>query len=163
MKKIIAGLIGATIVATALAGCAVKSQESIDRESAQATVTLQNSLGIQAQRERLSREEDTTAIRYVYLINYGTIFGYYVIKGGVYGADTQIAPETSTLCNYVTTYEDPDHCFTVESAKDDGTYGGDEAGGVFFITSDDVLVETTLDYIQSDAPLAVDVPRLDAK
>jgi hypothetical protein len=33
---------------------------------------------------------------------------------------------------------------------------------VFFITSDGVLVETTLDYIQADAPIAVyaDIPLL---
>lgn len=135
-----------------LSGCT--SDEYNDRKEKQNSTTLKNSLGIQAQKERLSREDDTSAIRYVYLMNYGQIVGYYVIKGGVYGADTQLAPEQEIICRY-----NGDSCQGVDSAKDDGTYGGADAG-VFFITSDDVLIETTLDYIQSDQPIAIDVPRL---
>lgn len=140
----------------ALMGCS--GDEYNDRRDKQNSTTLKNSLGIEAQKERLSREDDTTAIRYVYLMNFGQIVGYYVIKGGVYGADTQLAPEQEIICRYNTS----ESCQAVDSAKDDGTYGGSDSG-VFFITSDNILVETTLDYIQSDQPLAIDVPRLDAK
>lgn len=158
MKKKILALLAGTILATiAFTGCSASDyvSESDKRDQKQAEVTLDNSLGIEAQKERLSREEDTNEVRYVYLINYGQVFGYYVIKGGVYGADTQLAPEQQGLCPYYNS------CTTVDTAKDNGTYGGGDAG-VFFITSDGVLVETTLDYIQADAPIAVyaDIPLL---
>ncbi len=153
--KIASVLAAAALVVLALAGCTTYDNPVNDRATAQNNVTLDNSLGIKAQTERLSREEDTTAIRYVYLINYGTIFGYYTIEGGVYGADTQLAPEQEVACPW----NSADACNTVDSAKDGGTYGGNDSG-VFFITTDGVLVETTLDYIQTDAPLTIDVPRL---
>ena len=37
---------------------------------------------------------------------------------------------------------------------------GDGDPGIFFYTADDVMVETSLDYVVSDQPLAIDVPRL---
>ena len=82
------------------------------------------------------------------------MFGYYVIKGGVYGADTQLAPEQDII-------RGGGNGNVVDTAKDNGTYGGGDEG-VFFITAEGVLVETTLDYIQADAPIAVyaDLPRL---
>lgn len=138
-----------------LTGCGY-STEYNDRKDKQSEITLDNSLGIEAQKERLSREDDPNAIRYVYLINYGQVFGYYVIKGGVADAGTQLAPEQEIICRY-----SGDSCQAVDSARDNGTYGGDDEG-VFFITSDGTLIETTLDYIQSDAPIAIyaDIPRL---
>lgn len=160
MKKLSAILAGSTLALLVLTGCSAGTTYANpieERTDAQYEVTLDNSLSIEAQKERLSREDDTNAVRYVYLINYGQVFGYYVITGGVYGADTQLAPEQEIACpwNYTTT------CNTVDSKKDNGTYGGSDAG-VFFITSDGVLVETTLDYIQADAPIAVyaDIPLL---
>ncbi|UDL16461.1 membrane protein [Microbacterium phage Zooman] len=160
MKNKVAATVAGTLLAIlAFTGCssATYDNPADERSEKQNEVTLDNSLGIEAQKERLSREEDTSAIRYVYLINYGEIFGYYTIKGGVYGADTQLAPEQEIACpwNRTTT------CNTVDSEKDNGTYGGGDTG-VFFVTSDDVLVETTLDYIQADAPIAVyaNVPQL---
>lgn len=136
----------------ALAGCA-GSAEYEQRKQDQDAVTLDNSLGIQNQKERLKREEDPNAIRYVYLMSFGDIVGYYVIKGKVSPAGTQLAPEQEIICRYT------DSCQAVDSAKDDGTYGASDAGS-FFFTADGVLIETSLDYIQSDSPIAIDVPRL---
>ena len=46
--------------------------------------------------------------------------------------------------------------------KDDGTYGAGDPGN-FFFTTDGVMVETSLDYIISNEPIAIDVPRLGGK
>ncbi|URP22270.1 membrane protein [Microbacterium phage Big4] len=157
-NKVLATLAGILLATIAFTGCSADYvSEDQQRQEKQDEVTLDNSLGIEAQKERLSREEDTSAIRYVYLMSFGDIVGYYTIKGGVYGADTQLAPEQDGLCPYYNS------CTTVDTAKDNGTYGGGDTG-VFFITSDDVLVETTLDYIQADAPIAVyaNVPLLNS-
>lgn len=151
--KIIASAAALAIGVVALSGCGATSDYQA-RKDKQADVTLSNSLGIEAQKERLKREDNPSAIRYVYLMSFGDIVGYYVIKGKVADAGTQLAPEQDIVCRFSS-----DSCQAVDSAKDDGTFGGDDAG-VFFFTSDGILVETTLDYVQSDAPLAVDVPRL---
>lgn len=148
-NKIVGAVAAGLLAAIALTGCAAGnySTPAQERAAQQDAVTLDNSLGIEAQKERLSREDDESVVRYVYLINYGQVFGYYVITGGVYGADTQLAPEQEIL-----RYGGNGN--VVDSAKDNGTYGGGDSG-VFFITSDGVLVETTLDYIQADAPIQV--------
>ncbi len=146
--------IAVVIAAVTLTGCG--SSDYDEREAQQNTVTLDDSLGIQAQTERLQREENANSVRYVYLMSFGQIVGYYVITGGVYDASTQLAAEQEIICRYSTS---SDSCQAVDSARDNGTYGGDD-GGVFFFTSDGTLVETSLDYVQSDQPLPIDTPRL---
>lgn len=149
-KKIIAAGIAAALT-VALAGC-YNNDEYAERKEQQNTVTLDNSLGVENLKERLKREEDPTAIRYLYLMNFGQIVGYYVTKGKVSSSAAQLAPEQEVI-RY---YGEPN---ILDSAKDDGTYGvGDP--GIFFFTTDGVMVETSLDYIQSDAPIQIDVPRL---
>lgn len=149
-KKIIAAGIAAALT-VALAGC-YNNDEYAERKEQQNTVTLDNSLGVENLKERLKREEDPSAIRYLYLMNFGQIVGYYVTKGKVSSSAAQLAPEQEVI-RY---YGEPN---ILDSAKDDGTYGvGDP--GIFFFTTDGVMVETSLDYIQSDAPIQIDVPRL---
>ena len=134
----------------ALVGCT--NSEYADRKEAQRTTTLEDSLGKANLEERLKREVDPSAIRYLYLMNFGQIVGYYVTKGKISSSAGQLAPEQEVI-RY---FGEPN---ILDSAKDDGTYGvGDP--GIFFFTTDGVMVETSLDYIQSDAPLAIDVPRL---
>lgn len=161
MNRFVKGAVAltvASVLALGFAGCT--SSDYNDRKSQQEAITLDNSLGIEAQKERLSREDDTSAVRYVYIFApvSGQIIGYYTINGGVYGADTQLAPEQDIVCPYSTSAES---CNAVDSAKDNGTYGGNDQG-VFFITTEDVLIETTFDYIQSDAPITLyaDAPKL---
>lgn len=150
MKKAIAIGLAATL-AIGLGAC-TNNDEYLERKEKQNQTTLENSLGIQNLEERLRREEDPNAIRYLYLMSFGQIIGYYVTKGKVSNSSAQLAPEQEVI-RY---WGEPN---VLDSAKDDGTYGlGDP--GIFFFTSDGVMVETSLDYIQSDAPLAIDVPRL---
>ena len=158
IMKVIGALVAALAITFSLAACT--SSDYDQRKAKQDEVTLDNSLGIEAQKERLSREDDVNAIRYVYIFAPMTdkVVGYYTIKGGVYGADTQLAPEQDIVCPWSTSAES---CNAVDSAKDNGTYGGSDEG-VFFITTEDVLIETTFDYIQSDAPIHIyaDAPKL---
>lgn len=155
MKKKLATITASAIVlAAALTGCTNQAIE--DRIDKQNETTLESSLGIDNQEERLQREEDPNAIRYVYLLAKldGSVLGYYTIQGKVSPAGTQLAPEQEII-------RWNGEMIGVDSAKDDGTYGDSDSGS-FFFTTEGVLIETTLDYIQSDAPIAFygDSPRL---
>ncbi|QWY82784.1 hypothetical protein PP641_gp044 [Arthrobacter phage SilentRX] len=135
--------------ALALTGC---NPTQTEREKAQSQSQIKDSLEKKNLERKRDREENPTAERYLYLMNYGQIIGYYVTKGKVSSNSSQIGPELMTMSGYRDSS-------VVDSAKDDGTYGSGDPG-IFFFTSDDVMVETSLDYIMSDAPLAIDVPRL---
>ena len=150
----IAAAAAAIAMLTGLSACGMNS-EFQERKDQQERVTLKDSLGLRAQQERLKREEDANTVRYVYLMSFGQIVGYYVIKGGVYPAGTQLAPEN----DIVQPLTGGDR-YVVDSAKDNGTYNSGADDGVFFFTSDGTLVETDLNYIQSDNPLPIDTPRL---
>lgn len=146
LKNKIATTVACVAVASvALTGCTTEYDK---RKAAQNTSQIVNSLEKQNLEKKRDREENPDSIRYLYLMNYGQIVGYYVTKGKVSSNGSQVGPESEIISSHV-----------LDSAKDDGTYGiGDP--GIFFFTTDDVMVETSLDYIQSDQPLAIDVPRL---
>lgn len=147
------GTVVATVAVAALAltGCTGPSDLQ-KRQESQKSSQIVNSLEKQNLQKKRDREENPDAIRYLYLMNYGQIVGYYITKGKISSNGSQVGPETEVVWH-------SGNAFTLDSAKDDGTYGvGDP--GVFFFTTDDVMVETSLDYIMSDQPLAIDVPRL---
>lgn len=148
----IALLVTATLL---VSGCTGINSEYQQRKDQQKSVTLKDSLGLKAQAERLQREENANTVRYVYLMSFGQIVGYYVIQGGVYPAGTQLAPESEIIQPWA-----GGDRYVVDSAKDNGTYNSGADDGVFFFTSDGTLVETDLNYIQSDNPLPIDTPRL---
>ena len=145
----------ALVAALALTGCSDNSDYQ-ERKALQDKVTVSNSLEKVNLEEKLSREDDPEAIRYVYLMNFGQIVGYYVTKGKISSSGSQLAPEQEIVDPCASSY-----CPQVlDSAQDDGTFGAGDPG-IFFFTADGTMVATSLDYIQSDAPLAIDVPRLD--
>lgn len=152
-KKFGAVVAGVLVAGLALSGCSANAEYQ-DRKDKQSAVTLETSLGTANLTERLTREEDPSAIRYLYLMSFGEIIGYYVTKGKISSSAGQLAPEQEI----VQPWAGGDR-YVVDSAKDDGTFGPGDPG-IFFFTTDGVMVETSLDYIQSDAPLSVDVPRL---
>lgn len=156
MNRALRTITATATVAALLAGITACTNDEYDnRKQKQATTGITNSLEKRNLEEKLQRENKPNAIRYVYLMNFGKIVGYYVIKGKVSSSGSQLAPEQEIICRY----NSSDSCQAVDSAQDDGTYGsGDD--GVFFFLADGTEVETTLDYIASDQPLAIDVPRL---
>lgn len=104
--------------------------------------------------ERLKRQNVATKAGYVYLLNFGKPFGYYAIKGKVSNAGSQLAPEEAIirLC---------DTCDLAlsDGPQDDGTYGTGDPG-IFFFTTEGVMVETSIDYIYTDQPMDIDAPKL---
>jgi hypothetical protein len=152
MKNPIAKIAAIALIAGLGLGVTGCSGQASQRREAQQASQIKDSLEKKNLERKRDREEKPDAERYLYLMNYGNIVGYYVTKGKVSSNGSQIGPETEVLSELS---GNP----VVDSAKDDGTYGTGDPG-IFFFTSDDVMVETSLEYIQSDAPLSIDVPRL---
>lgn len=149
MKKIVAISLTGLLALGALTAC---SGPTSRQQAQSASQSSGESLEIKNLKKKKAREEKADMLRYVYLMNYGQIVGYYVAKGKVSSSGSQIGPELETMSGYR-------DASVVDSAKDDGSYG-DGDPGIFFYTTDDVMVETSLDYVVSDQPLAIDVPRL---
>jgi hypothetical protein len=140
-----------------LAGCTGGSAQDKAREEAQAAKAEGPSLEKTNLAEKRKREEVADAIRYVYLMNFGQIVGYYVTKGKVSSSGSQATPVDSVFW----TCRDSHGCQPVvaDGPQDDGSYGvGDP--GIFFFLADGTMVVTSLDYVQSDRPLPVNVPKL---
>lgn len=97
-------------------------------------------------KERERRNAQPSAIGYVYLYNFdGTIKGYFTIKGKVSSTQSQMGPmdqlDTHSYGNTV-----------LEAPGDDGSYGPNEQG-IFFFTTEGVMVTYSGEYVLSDAPL----------
>jgi predicted small secreted protein len=109
-------------------------------------------------RERLLRFNRPDKLGYVYLLGMnGNYVGYYAIHGKPSSMESQLTATQQIVkaCN--------SGCReVVTSMGDDGSFGGNEAG-IFFFTTNGVLVETSMNYVYSDAPLPVDAPKLNPK
>jgi len=119
---------------------------------------LRNSLERQNLKDKLLRLNNASKVGYVYLLNFGKIIGYYVIKGKVSSNQSQM-----TTTNLIERHsgDSGGGNVVVPAPGDDGSYGDNEAG-IFFFTAENVYVSTSVDYLYSDAPLAVDAPKLNA-
>lgn len=115
---------------------------------------LRDSLERRNLRERLLRTNNPSKLQYVYLLGTtGTYLGYYAIKGKVSSTQSQMTTDQLEI----------DHGSygqaVVNAPGDDGSYGANEEG-IFFFTTEGVMVTTNLSYIVSDAPLRVEAPKL---
>lgn len=111
--------------------------------------------------ERLRRFSAQNKTGYLYLMSFGKFVGYYVIKGKISSVQSQM-----TNGNQVWDSGSGEQGETVvDSIGDDGSFGPNEGGdrGIFFFTSNDTMVETTLDWVYSDQVLNIDVPNLLSK
>lgn len=110
-------------------------------------------------RERNIRFSKANKSGYLYIMSFGKFVGYYVVKGKISSVNSQMTND-----NQVWDAGSGEQGETVvNSIGDDGSFGPNEGGdrGIFFFTSNDVLVETTLDWLYSDAPLTIaNVPQL---
>lgn len=121
---------------------------------------LTDSLERRNVRERLLRTNKPNAIGYVYLMSMtGSYIGYYVIKGKVSSTQSQMTADQ--LMTWVCK-DGSCQSGTVNAPGDDGSYGANE-DGIFFFTAEGVMVETSMPYVVSDAPLPVNAPKLNAK
>lgn len=153
MKKIAALIVAAGLV-FGLAACTEDSPAQKRRQEQQASQSQGETLEIKNLKEKKRREESASAIRYLYVVSFGKPMGYYVTKGKISSNGSQAGPELEMMrpCTGC------DHQ-VVDSAQDDGSYGAGDPG-IFFFTTDGTMVVTSLDYIQSDQPLAFNVPQL---
>ena len=104
-------------------------------------------------RERLLRFNDANKIGYVYLLSdFGTVVSYFTIKGKVSSASSQLTATEQSYCVPIKGRDDP--CFIVDSPTDDGSYGPNEPG-IFFFTTEGVLITWNGAYLYSDYPLDV--------
>lgn len=123
--------------------------------------SMKDSLERRDLRERLLRFNRPDKVGYVYITSLtGQPVGYYVIKGKVSSTQSQMTNPQQTwnedcgnACGNIG---------NVDSIGDDGSYGPEEGGpaGVFFYTTNGVLVETTMPWIYSDSPLPLHAPKL---
>lgn len=105
--------------------------------------------------EYLKRSNDPNRVSYVYLLSMDAkVIAYYTVKGKVTSVGSQLLPQDDLADSTCASCSEK---YVVDSAGDDGTYGGNEEG-VFFFTTDGTLVTWTGDYIQSDRPLDVKTP-----
>ena len=96
---------------------------------------------------------------YVYLISFGKIIGYYVTDGKPASTRSYLMPEQTIETR------GSDGICTLDTQDIDGTYGENNPG-IRFFTAEGTAVEWAGDgaaYIFSDAPLPLDVPRLNKK
>lgn len=92
---------------------------------------------------------------YVYLVSYGTVIGYYVADGKPASTRSYLMPEESYYTNGA----------TLSNPDIDGTWGENNPG-IRFFTAEGIAVEwagSGASYIYSDAPLPINVPRLNTK
>jgi hypothetical protein len=160
-KRTKISLVSLAVVGTILGGtassCAGESKEDTLRNEQQAQKAQGDTLEKRNLEEKRRREENPNAIGYVYLLSFGKPVGYYIIKGKLSSNGSQRTPEQDIHWTCKTNHG----CqpVVVDGAQDDGSYG-DPDPGIFFFTTEGVKVVTDLDYIQSDQPLSIDVPRL---
>jgi hypothetical protein len=156
-NKIASAIAGVVVLGLALSGCVSDPDATAAydaRQEQQKSTTLKDSIALDNLKEKRDRENDPNKVRYIYMMSFGQIIGYYVAKGNITSNASQMAPEQEIVRRY-----DNSDALVVDGASDDGTFGAGDPG-IFFFTADGTMVVTSLDYIQSDQPLAIDVPRL---
>jgi hypothetical protein len=162
MKKIIS-LVLIMIFAVTLAGC---SNDQMDYQTntvgKEARLTEQNQqrlldrqpplqLDFSNERDNLNKRSkelsDPNKIGYVYLVSYGKVMAFYTIKGKVSSMQSRVTTNQQAVQPFggstVVLMESPDF---------DGTYGQSEQG-IFFYTTDGVLVQWSGEYMYSAQPL----------
>lgn len=150
----------ALLASLTLAGCTAGESESSqkareDREQKAQTVVLcgeaNDSLECKNLKERERRNSQPNAIGYVYLYNWdGSVKGYFTIKGKVSSTQSQMAPMDVLVDGCRRSGEDCPQA--MEAAGDDGSFGPNESG-IFFFTTEGVMVTYSGEYVLSDAPL----------
>lgn len=110
---------------------------------------LDNSLERQNISKRLTTFSDPAKISYIYLVSYGRVMAYYVVKGKITSGNKRLTPNSQVVetpcCN--TPYTQ-----VVDSPELDGTYGS-SAPYIFFWTTDGTYVQWSGDYMLTDQPM----------
>jgi len=115
---------------------------------------LENSLERQNISKRLTTFSDPAKISYIYLVNYGRVMAYYVVKGKITSGGKRLTPQSQFVdCDKGEFHGDCD----AEAPELDGTYGSSNPY-IFFWTTDGVYVQWSGDYMLTDQPLHLSTP-----
>ena len=110
------------------------------------------SLNWSLEREQVNKRtllwNDPNKVSYIYLINWGKVMAFYVIKGKVSSVNSQVT-NTMQIVNHTSSSESG---YVLPSPAEDGSYGTN-GDGIFFFTTDGTYVEWKGDYMLSDKPL----------
>ena len=170
MKRIVSIVLIITMAAMLLLGCEESDQRRNRKETSEA-ITESESQALRAvpipevsyfnERRTIAewaeRWDRPSVVTYVYLISYGNILGYYVCNGKPASIQSYLVPETTTTSTNGVVYDK-------EVMDIDGTYGTLNYG-IRFFTAEGTAVEwggMGATYLYSDAPLPVNVPKLNA-
>lgn len=102
-------------------------------------------------KERLLRFNKPDKIGYVYLLaTTGQVVAFYTIKGKISSTQSQLTASDAVQC------PGPRErgCVTTQLPGDDGSFGPNE-DGVFFFTTENVMVQWNGPFVYADAPLKV--------
>jgi len=117
---------------------------------------MTNSLERQNLRERLLRYNNPNKISYIYLLSeMGGIYAYYTVEGKVTANGSQMLAQdllTRKCDGGGGTCSEP---MVTTGPGDDGSYGPSEPG-IFFFTTDGVMVTWSGPYLMTDAPMKID-------
>lgn len=150
---------GAAFLLLSLTACTGMTDEEIARNEVQSQKAQGDTLEKKNLEEKRKREENPTAVRYVYLYNFGQPMGYWIAKGKISSSGSQRTP---TDDNIWTCRSSASTCqaLVVDGPQDDGSYGNGDPG-IFFFLADGTMVETTFDFFISEKPVeAINVPLL---
>ena len=166
MKK---KLIMSALAVITLCGCdenninkQTKQAQQANLEQANAAVAIPRPTYFQERRtlaKWINRWDKPNVPCYVYLVSYGKVIGYYVTDGKPASSRNYLIPE------YKHNWHGQAGCCLEPEADLDGTYG-DNNPGIRFFTAEGTAVEwggQGATYIYSDAPLPLNVPKLNAK
>lgn len=140
-----------------VAGCTEPNGEYEQRKEQAKQAATKNTLEKKNLERKIKLDEDANRIGYVYIMSFGKFVGYYTIRGKISSNGSQVEPETQIECPYSTSAG----CVTIDGPQDDGTFGEGDPG-IFFFTTEDVMVVTSLDYVYSSQPVpnVINVPKL---
>lgn len=154
------GMIACIVCTLALTGC--MDEGTAGKEHALTEQNQQKLLNVQPpvrldwslEREQLNKRtklwNDKNKVSYIYLVDYGRIMAYYVIKGKVSSVNSQITNPNQIAIRK--TGQGNWNAGVIPSPAEDGSYGSN-GDAVFFFTTDGTYVEWSGKYHLSDKPL----------
>ena len=126
----------------------------------QPPVRLDWSLEREQVNKRTKLWNDKNKISYIYLINYGKIMAFYVIKGKVSSVNSQVTNPEQIARVYKEEAAGPgyeSYSGVLPSASEDGSYGTN-GDAIFFFTTDGTYIEWKGDYMLADKPYKLTAP-----
>ena len=122
----------------------------------QPPVSLDYSLERANINKRTELWNDENKLSYIYLVSYGKVMAFYIVKGKVSSVNSQITnPNQVIHKSRARMAEWSSH--VIASPAEDGSYGSN-GDAIFFFTADNTYVEWAGEYMLADKPLKLSTP-----